>query len=127
MINTKILIDLDNKLKDIKTISKKEESKKEEKVNSDFKDYLNKEVENDNSKSLANNTSVQENNKTYIGKNEISENEDNVENILSDSLFIKSLLSIKFPLSINSSILLATSDNIFSTLSSFSEISFLPI
>lgn len=84
MINTKILIDLDNKLKDIKTISKKEESKKEEKVNSDFKDYLNKEVENDNSKSLANNTSVQENNKTYIGKNEISENEDNVENILSE-------------------------------------------
>lgn len=84
MINTKFLIDLDDKLNNIKTSSKKEVFKKDTEVKSDFKDYLNKEVKGDTSKSLTEDTYVQENNKASIAKEEVSKSQNKVEDILTE-------------------------------------------
>ena len=59
MLNTKIMMDLDNKLNNINTSSKKEVFKKEvskndTEVKSDFKDYLSKEVKSDTSRDSIN-------------------------------------------------------------------------
>ena len=64
MLNTKIMMDLDNKLNNINTSSKKEVFKKEvskndTEVKSDFKDYLSKEVKSDTSRDSINSTYVQ--------------------------------------------------------------------
>ncbi|MBS5883233.1 MAG: flagellar hook-length control protein FliK [Clostridium sp.] len=87
MLNTKIVMDLDKKLNNIKTISKKEVYKKEvskndTEVKSDFKDYLSKEVKSDTSKNSINSMYVQENDKTSISNEGISKSQNETEDIL---------------------------------------------
>lgn len=84
MINTKNLMDLDNKLNNIKTNSKKEVSKNDTEVKSDFKDYLSKEVKSDTSKKTMNNAYVQENDKDSISKEGTSKSQNKVEDNLSE-------------------------------------------
>ena len=87
MLNTKIMMDLDNKLNNINTSSKKEVYKKEvskndTEVKSDFKDYLSKEVKSDTSKNSINSMYVQENDKTSISNEGISKSQNETEDIL---------------------------------------------
>jgi len=87
VLNTKIVMDLDKKLNNIKTISKKEVYKKEvskndTEVKSDFKDYLSKEVKSDTSKNSINSMYVQENDKTSISNEGISKSQNETEDIL---------------------------------------------
>lgn len=84
MVNTNILMDLENNLNNIKTISNKELFKKDDKVKSDFKEYLKKEVKDDSLKSLTNSTYVQESDTASFSNEEISKSQNKVEDILSD-------------------------------------------
>ncbi len=89
MLNTKIMMDLDNKLNNINTSSKKEVFKKEvskndTEVKSDFKDYLSKEVKSDTSRDSINSTYVQKDDKVFISNEEISQSQNEIEDILSE-------------------------------------------
>ena len=91
MLNTKIVIDLDKKLNNIKISSKKEVFKKEvskndTEVKTDFKDYLSKEVKSDTSRDSINSTYVQKDDKAFISNEEISQSQNEIEDILSDKL-----------------------------------------
>lgn len=89
MLNTKIVIDLDKKLNNIKISSKKEVFKKEvskndTEVKTDFKDYLSKEVKSDTSRDSINSTYVQKDDKAFISNEEISQSQNEIEDILSE-------------------------------------------
>lgn len=89
MLNTKIVIDLDKKLNNIKINSKKEVFKKEvskndTEVKTDFKDYLSKEVKSDTSRDSINSTYVQKDDKAFISNEEISQSQNEIEDILSE-------------------------------------------
>jgi flagellar hook-length control protein FliK len=84
VLNTKIVMDLDKKLNNIKTSSKKEVSKNDTEVKTDFKDYLSKEVKSDTSRDSINSKYVQKDDKAFISNEEISQSQSEIEDIISE-------------------------------------------
>nr|WP_207747173.1 flagellar hook-length control protein FliK [Clostridium tertium] len=72
------------KISSKKEVFKKEVSKNDTEVKTDFKDYLSKEVKSDTSRDSINSTYVQKDDKAFISNEEISQSQNEIEDILSE-------------------------------------------